>query len=440
MKQTCLVNAKEDEKGIAGQARNDRSFRMKKYFLCLLAVLFISTGFAFSKNPATKYIESLKVWLSSSQKEGISQQKFAKVKISKEEAVEASALIYQYVRQEIKTQWEPEWLQKKMTSGKYVMPFDYKIFGEQPADGRSLYISMHGGGSSPAEVNDQQWKNQMRLYTLKEGVYLTPRTAVNEWNMWFQPHVDSLFDKIIQTAVVELNVNPNKVYVMGYSAGGDGAYRLAPRMADRWAASSMMAGHPGDVSPVNLRNTPFMIWMGEKDKAYDRNLLAPKYGKWLDQLQQADPEGYIHETHVVEGKGHWMDHADTLAVSWMAQYVRNPYPVKVVWRQDDTPHDTFYWLSVPIEEAQKGNTVIVERSKNTFVISKNDYRTFTIGVNDAMIDFNKPVKIIVNGKVIFNKKLTRKIQNIFDSLEKRKDPSLVFSAYLTVSDNEKVSI
>jgi thiol-disulfide isomerase/thioredoxin len=29
MKQTCLVNAKEDKKGIAGQARNDRSFRMK---------------------------------------------------------------------------------------------------------------------------------------------------------------------------------------------------------------------------------------------------------------------------------------------------------------------------------------------------------------------------------------------------------------------------
>jgi dienelactone hydrolase len=29
-----------------------------------------------------------------------------------------------------------------------------------------------------------------------------------------------------------LDVNPNKVYVMGYSAGGDGVWRLAPRMAD----------------------------------------------------------------------------------------------------------------------------------------------------------------------------------------------------------------
>jgi hypothetical protein len=35
MKQTCLINAKKDEKGIEGQARNDRSFRMKTKLLCL---------------------------------------------------------------------------------------------------------------------------------------------------------------------------------------------------------------------------------------------------------------------------------------------------------------------------------------------------------------------------------------------------------------------
>jgi hypothetical protein len=38
MKQTCLVNAKEDEKGIAGQARNDRPFRMK-------SISIFKTGF-----------------------------------------------------------------------------------------------------------------------------------------------------------------------------------------------------------------------------------------------------------------------------------------------------------------------------------------------------------------------------------------------------------
>ena len=38
-------------------------------------------------------------------------------------------------------------------------------------------------------------------------------------------------------AVIKENVNPNKVYLLGYSAGGDGVYQLAPRMANRWAFS-----------------------------------------------------------------------------------------------------------------------------------------------------------------------------------------------------------
>jgi hypothetical protein len=49
MKQTCLINAKENEKGIAGQAtsfrakprnRNDRSFHMKQYLIIIIFLFF----------------------------------------------------------------------------------------------------------------------------------------------------------------------------------------------------------------------------------------------------------------------------------------------------------------------------------------------------------------------------------------------------------------
>jgi poly(3-hydroxybutyrate) depolymerase len=43
-------------------------------------------------------------------------------------------------------------------------------------------------------------------------------------------------------------VNPDKVYLLGYPAGGDGVWQLAPRMADRFAAAAMMAGHPNGAS------------------------------------------------------------------------------------------------------------------------------------------------------------------------------------------------
>ena len=183
------------------------------------------------------------------------------------------------------------WENRELVCNDARMKFWYNVFGEKPSDGRSLYISLHGGGNVPAEVNDGQWENQKVLYAPAEGVYFVPRAAVNDWNMWLRPHIDTLFDMAIRTAVMELDVNPDKVYLLGYSAGGDGVYRMAPRMADSWAAASMMAGHSGEVSPLNLRNIGYMTWMGELDAAYDRNRLAVEYGERMDSLRRADPEG-----------------------------------------------------------------------------------------------------------------------------------------------------
>jgi pimeloyl-ACP methyl ester carboxylesterase len=312
------------------------------------------------------------------------------------------------------------------------MPFEYKVFGDKPEDGRSLYISMHGGGGTAADVNNQQWRNQIELYAPAEGVYLAPRAAVDAWDMWFQPHVDVLFDAIIQAAVAVLDVNPNKVYLMGYSAGGDGTYRLATRLADRWAAASMMAGHPGEVTPLNLRNIGFMVWMGADDGEYSRNDEALRFGQLLDELQQDDGEGYIHETHLVSGKGHWMDGEDRAAIPWMAQFRRNALPEKVVWMQDEVPHTSFYWLRVPQSEAQNEKLAIVERANNPFTVMANDYDSLSIGLNDEMIDFNEPVQVIVDDEVVFNKKISRNAQAICASAEDRGDPGLIFSAYITL--------
>ena len=59
--------------------------------------------------------------------------------------------------------------------GKYEMPIWWKVYGSKPADGRSLYISLHGGGATDPSENDGQWENQKGLYTPSEGVYLCPR-------------------------------------------------------------------------------------------------------------------------------------------------------------------------------------------------------------------------------------------------------------------------
>ena len=317
-----------------------------------------------------------------------------------------------------------------IVDGDLKMPFFYKIFGEEPPDGRSLYISMHGGGGAPKEVNDQQWKNQQRLYQPPEGVYVAPRAPTNTWNLWHQAHIDRLFDRLIENFIVMENVNPNRVYLMGYSAGGDGAYQLAPRMADRWAAVSMMAGHPNDASPLGLRNVGFAIYMGGRDSAYQRNKVAAQWKEKLTELQNRDCDAYVHQVTIYPDKGHWMDGEDASSIDWMRQLQRNALPQRVVWKQDDVARRQFYWLAT--DKPQAGALVVAERGDGKFDLRSDDVTSLRIRLHDDMHDLDQPLQIVDGDRVLYEGVVSRTIATLHKTLAERGDPELIFSAELEV--------
>ena len=143
------------------------------------------------------------------------------------------------------------------------MKYHLNTYGDMPPNGWSLFISLHGGGGVSPEINERQWNRHKKLYSLEGGNSFNPRSPTDTWNMWHQDHIDRIFNRLIQNMIAKYNVNPNRIFLLGYSAGGDGVYQLAPRMADRFAAASMSAGHPNDASPLGLRNIGFSIHMGK---------------------------------------------------------------------------------------------------------------------------------------------------------------------------------
>lgn len=394
--------------------------------------MFVCAGFLAACSAKSGRVEQLRTHLEQNGWDAAEPPAFFEEEISKAEARDAASLLASVWRTATRERYESVWKQKSFIRDGLQMRFDYRLFGEKPKDGRSLYISMHGGGNCPSYVNTQQWRNQVQLYQPEEGLYVAPRAPWDDWDMWFKPGMDELLENLIAAAVALEDVNPDKVYLLGYSAGGDGVWRLAPRMADHWAAASMMAGHPGDVSLVNLRNLPYMIWMGENDTAYDRNVLAAKRGRELDSLRQADPEGYVHETHIVAGKGHWMDREDAAAIPWMSKFTRQTFPAKVVWRQGDVARPSFYWLKVDAAEAKPGMEVRVSRKGNEFVIERCDYDRLTICLNDEMADLDRPVVVKYNGETVFSGQARRTMATLARSLEERGDCRQMFSAEIAL--------
>ncbi|MFG0251472.1 MAG: transglutaminase domain-containing protein [Phycisphaerales bacterium JB038] len=348
----------------------------------------------------------------------------------------AEALVesmYREVAARIAKEREAELAEKEVKFGDHSMRLLERTFGDAPEGERSLWISMHGGGGAPAQVNDQQWRNQIRLYEPAEGIYLAPRAPTNTWNLWHQAHIDPLFDRLIETYVAARGVDPDRVYLLGYSAGGDGVYQLAPRMADRLAAASMMAGHPNEASPLGLRNLPFFLFMGGKDGAYNRNQVAREWGAKLAALQTEDPEGYPHRLTIYEDKGHWMGGKDREVLPWMAAETRDPWPKRIVWRQDDVTHTRFYWLGMAEEDAKPGVTVIAEVEGQTIRIETEDVQRLTLRLRDELIDLDEMIHIEVNGENILNIALRRTASAIAESLAERADPRTAATELLKIS-------
>jgi len=352
--------------------------------------------------------------------------------LSKAKAEQAIAYHLSIRKETLKKENQKAWSQKEINVGSLRMKFLFKEFGKAPQGGHSLYISMHGGGGTEASVNDQQWENQIKLYKPKEGIYLAPRAPLDAWNMWHVAIIDTLMDKLIECCEVFQDINPNKVYIMGYSAGGDGCYQLAPRLAERWAAASMMAGHPGNAKAENLRNVPFSLWVGELDKAYHRNTFVPIWNDELNFLQINDSLGYIHDAHVVKGDAHWMNHKDTLAVPWMAKYTRNPYPKRIVWIQDDVLRTTRYWVELPKEELKKEETVNVSYDKQTIIIDKCFTSKITFWLSDEMFNLDKPIEIVYKDKILYKGIVSRNQQDIKSRIDHFYNTGEKYSAKIEV--------
>lgn len=367
----------------------------------------------------------------------VAEQAFATIPLTKTEAARVRSMLWSDHADHIMETRAQEWEAKEIRLGEYTMRFKSRHFGEKPKDGWSLYISLHGGGGVEARVNDQQWSNQVNLYELEEGLVVSPRAPTNNWNLWHEPHIDPFFDRLISDAIVLADVNPDRVYVMGYSAGGDGVYQLAPRMADRWAGAAMMAGHPNDASPLGLRNIAFAAHVGALDDGYQRNEKLVEWGRKLKTLRQADPQGYRHVVRLHEGRGHWMNLEEKVGVEWIGGFTRDPLPDKVVWMQSNVTHDRFYWLAVPPESARGGDLVIVRREGQRFEIEKAEgVEELVVRLSDGMegLNLDRDVVITRQGAAtpLFKGRVHRTVSTIAKTLAERGDPRLLFDAEVAV--------
>lgn len=421
------------------------------------------------ENPASKSaVDNLQRFLKGNAPPSkLQEQAFATVALTARDARRAQDLLWNYHTQRIRLERAAEVSKQEVavlaSNGK---PITMKYFSKlyHPAGQKSssaaaipLFIGLHGGGGCPPKVNDQQWENHKRIYdktyqqvansTRSSLLYVAPRAPTNNWNLWHEPHMDGLLDRLIETLVATQNVDSNRVYLSGYSAGGDGVYVLAPRMTDRWAAASMMAGHPNGVSLRGIYNLPFSLHVGSDDSAYNRNTVARNYKKGLENWQQAEPGGGGYArvwAKIYGGKGHGLGGQDAAAMQWMAKYTRDTTPATLVWDKGSARHSRFYWvLRCGGNPCCGGGEIRITRQAQEVLIDLTkcpepaQIEPLTFCFNDTMVDLEKPICIYRQSKDVERQLLqevhpVRTIGTLYETLKERGDPNAVFTAKVKV--------
>ena len=313
-----------------------------------------------------------------------------------------------------------------MAYGEVSMKYGMQIKGDPDEQGYPLYIALHGGGASDTpEINNQQW-TQMALYynkNVKNGIYINPRGVRDTWDTHGNPESYPLYDRLIENMIAFYDVDPNRVYLLGFSAGGDGVYMITPKMTDRFAAANMSAGHPNGVNLANLYNMPIQLQVGILDTAYNRNTVTAEYDAVLDELAKTYKGGYLHNVFIHTQYGHnfydnrtleqevladpvaWLENGDTTsvmantnAIEYLKQYTRTALPERVVWEFTNRANlrevESFYWLSASYDVTEGVIIASYDKTTNSITIEENSANgPVTILISNDMLDVFSPITV-----------------------------------------------
>jgi transglutaminase-like putative cysteine protease/predicted esterase len=316
----------------------------------------------------------------------------------------------------------------RVRHGGHESPYTIKTVGERPANGWPLVIAMHGGGGTTQEFNDSQWRHMQIYYKeqldLPGGYkYLALRAPNNTWNGFYDNYVYPLIEKLINQHLLFGDVDPDKIYAIGYSHGGYGAFAIGPKIPDRFAAvhSSAAAPTDGETSAVGLHTLRFTYMIGSEDKAYGRADRCQAFAEQYRALQERHPGAYPVEMFWIEGNGHG-GLPDRDFVRELYPYTRRTTPDAVHWQLTDPVVRHHYWLQV--DAPGKGQRVHAQLAGNEAQIQSEQRDQLALLLQPGQVDVTQPLRVNWNGAVSEHA-LAPSLRTLCETLLERGDPRLM---------------
>ena len=326
-----------------------------------------------------------------------------------------------------------------------------------------LILGLHGGGVGAGSASEAagKWKLPKTMQMYPQGIRLVHDT-------WNSVHGERFLLTLIEIAKVQYDVDPDRVFSMGFSMGGTGSMFMAGRHPDLLAGAIPAHGVvPSDKVKVftaeetgnmehglipNLRNVAVYFYTGSVDRNCEPGTFLHAWND-LQALRTEDPTGYRDlEFTCHEGIAHTFPAGEPgKGYDWIEGKRRNAFPTRITWEYNDAPWPPpdeadegkctrrpkrwMYWLHCrqPVDrmvvQAARSETDTEHVIDLEATLAFPD--DFTVYLNDHMADPKKEVVLRAAGKEVWRGRPARGYDVILESLDARLDRTLVFDRRVT---------
>ncbi len=322
-----------------------------------------------------------------------------------------------------------------------------------------LIIGLHGGGN-----NSGSGKQHMALMTGINNALVVCPTSVDLGiqHYWRSPKNEVMLDLLVRQLSKQFPIDPNRIYLSGYSMGGIGAYYLGTRLSARYAAIAPGGGAWSSIYWQQLLNTPIYIWHGRNDMRGKQftNYTYAKNAALL--LEKTDTPFELRSMDC--GHGNVPSSEFKRMCDWLLSKKRNPYPRRIIHASPcakdfsvplaDSPPDR--WLAIDSIGNQKLNVMgsvsqggdnlkeiqlkmgtldATWTKDNVLEVTSENVSEFRVLLSEELVDFKKPIHIIVNGNSVFNESVSPSLPFAMQYIDKHRDIAMIYTAEVVIKLN-----
>ncbi|CAL2101781.1 conserved exported protein of unknown function [Tenacibaculum sp. 190130A14a] len=298
------------------------------------------------------------------------------------------------------------------------------------------------------EITLGGWNKYYTKYGDLSNVILIFPGANKEYNWMLSNKGFYMIPEILKSVKKALNIDDNKVFISGHSNGATGSFSYLMKQPTLFAGFYGFNTQPkvftGGTFVENGTNRSFVHFSTDQDYYY-----PPKANDDFTKLMTRINENY--QEYRYKGFPHWFpefkesEPAYKILFNHLEERKRDPFPKQISWEFDDNTYGDIDWISnIKLDTLQskaqwhknlnfkitewlsynnndslvskkvdkkafdfprKSGKVKARYANNSFHIQTSCISTFKINISPEMVNLNKKVKIYINGKIYFDKKV-----------------------------------